>query len=247
MIFVEINRNPIYFSTFFFFIFQIETTFFFQYFGDAFQSNNSFICCIKISDNLKKLQKLLPNDTLRKALYKLSASPECFFVLRNNFGKSLAAMCIVHWILGLGDRNLGNFLIDKTDGSLIGIDFNLAFGAATRNLHIPELIPFRLTSQFINTVKPLGCDGFLAKTMTHVLHTLSIENESIMAALEVFVREPTIQYSRNIFGSLHGPDSLDSSDKAWTPERNLKTIRDKLSGINPIIPIEHDIKMCYYS
>lgn len=153
-------------------------------------------------------------------------------------------MSIVHWILGIGDRNLGNFLIDKTNGTLIGIDFNLAFGAATRNLHIPELVPFRLTSQFINTLEPLGCDAFLAKLMCHTLHIFSIEIESIMAALEVFIRQPTTEYLRN---NSSETESLDSSEKARTPEQSLNTIRDKLNGINPIIPIENDINKFFYS
>lgn len=76
---------------------------------------------------------------MRKALYMLSASPECFFALRNNFIKSLAAMNTTHWLLGIGDRHLQNFVIDQNNGQLIGIDFNMAFGVATKKLSIPEL------------------------------------------------------------------------------------------------------------
>lgn len=82
-------------------------------------------------------------------------------------------MSIAHWVLGIGDRNLGNFLIDKTNGKLIGIDFHMAFGAATRNLNIPELVPFRLTAQFVNVLKPLETSGFLIKSMNHVLRMLN--------------------------------------------------------------------------
>lgn len=200
---------------------------------------------------MEKLQSKLPEGSLRKALYKLSASPECFFVLRNNFGKSLAAMSVVNWILTIGDRNLGNFLMDKTNGSLIGIDFNMAFGAATRNLNIPELVPFRLTSQFVNTLKPLGTDGFFVKTMSHVLRTFSIENESLLAALEVFIHEPTIDYmrARSLNSSMQSQESLNLSTdiKIWKPEQHLKTIRDKLAGMNPISAIENDIKASYHS
>lgn len=201
---------------------------------------------------MEKLQSQLPEGSLRKALYKLSASPECFFVLRNNFGKSLAAMSVVHWILTIGDRNLGNFLIDKTNGSLIGIDFNMAFGAATRNLNIPEVVPFRLTSQFVNTLKPLGTDGFFIKIMGHVLRTFNIENESLMAALEVFIHEPTIDYMRAASlnrSSMQSEESLNSSSdmNVWNPEQHLRTIREKLAGMNPIISIENDIKASYYS
>ena len=36
------------------------------------------------------------------------------------------------YILGINDRHLENFLIDKTDGSLVAIDFGYAFGTSTR-------------------------------------------------------------------------------------------------------------------
>lgn len=190
----------------------------------------------------------MPENQLRRRLYELSATPECFFKLRNNFGKSLAAVSITHWLLGIGDRNLGNFLIDLKNGEVIGIDFNMAFGMATRVLKIPELVPFRLTAQFVNTLKPLETSGFLAKSMVHVLQTLSTENESLMAALEVFVRDPTVDFAK----PSDGENTLSSSQgsvtdaNAWEPETHLKTIKDKLSGIDPTIPIINDVKMSIF-
>lgn len=74
---------------------------------------------------MKKLQALIPKNSLRKAIYKLSASPESFYALRSNFIKSLAAMNIAHWVLGIGDRHLENFVVDNRNTQLIGIDFNM--------------------------------------------------------------------------------------------------------------------------
>lgn len=147
--------------------------------------------------------------------------------------------------MGIGDRNLANFLIDLNNGELIGIDFNLAFGTATRIQSVPELVPFRLTAQFVNALKPLGTSGFLAKSMVHVLQTFNFDNESLMAALEVFVHDPTVDFAKpgddqDDSQSSHGAVSNAS---AWEPEAHLKTIKDKLSGINPKIPIVDDIKM----
>lgn len=79
----------------------------------------------KISREMKKIQNQFPENCLRKAIYKLSASPECFYALRNNFAKSLAAMNIAHWVLGIGDRHLDNFVVDMRNAQLIGIDFNM--------------------------------------------------------------------------------------------------------------------------
>lgn len=199
--------------------------------------------------NLEDCQKKMPENQLRRALYKLSATPECFFMLRNNFGKSLAVMSITHWIMGIGDRNLGNFLIDMNNGEMIGVDFDMAFGTATRIYNIPELVPFRLTAQFVNALKPLETSGFLAKSMVHVLRTFTLEKESLMAALEVFVHDPTVDFSKpsdDRSSSSSGHCTMSISN-AWEPEAHLKTIKDKLSGIKPTIPIVNDIKVGYYS
>lgn len=202
----------------------------------------------QIADNLRKLispkNNALPQNALQRALYKLSASPECFFALRNNFGKCLAAMNIAHWLLGIGDRHLDNLLIDKGNGELVGIDFNMSFGAATRNLQIPELVPFRLTPQFVNVLKPLETSGLLIKCMAHVLRTFRLESEALMAALEVIIYEPT-QFNRGSTSTDGTPDSF--LNGTLNPEDILQAIKSKLSGINPIIPIEDDLKSSYYS
>lgn len=154
-------------------------------------------------------------------------------------------MSIAHWVLGIGDRHLQNFVIDQSTGQLIGIDFNMAFGAATRILSIPELVPFRLTKQFVNVLKPLEISGFLKKCMAHVLRTFSMDSECLMAALEVFIYEPTSNDQEYFsWGSTDDQESLDISTegKAVKPEYHLKTIEDKLNGINPMVPIENDLK-----
>jgi DNA-dependent protein kinase catalytic subunit len=56
----------------------------------------------------------------------------------------MAVFSIASYLIGVGDRHLENFLIDITDGEVLGIDFGIAFGSNI-NLSIPELIPFRMT------------------------------------------------------------------------------------------------------
>lgn len=45
--------------------------------------------------------------------------------------------------------------------TVVGIDFGAAFGFATTELPVPELIPFRLTNQFQNLLQPLDSVGLL--------------------------------------------------------------------------------------
>lgn len=74
----------------------------------------------------------IPSVSLRRAFVKMSTSPEAFLSLRSHFASSHALMCISHWILGIGDRHLSNFMINKETGGMVGIDFGHAFGSATQ-------------------------------------------------------------------------------------------------------------------
>lgn len=63
---------------------------------------------------------------------QLSSSPEAFLMLRSYFARSHGCLSICHYILGIGDRHLSNFMIDLETGGVIGIDFGHAFGSATQ-------------------------------------------------------------------------------------------------------------------
>ena len=54
-------------------------------------------------------------------------------------------------MLGIGDRHLNNLLIHTPSGRILPIDFGHAFGTATTLLPIPELMPFRMTRQVLQS------------------------------------------------------------------------------------------------
>lgn len=62
----------------------------------------------------------------------MSTTPEALLSLRSHFASTHALLCISHWILGIGDRHLSNFMISTETGGLVGIDFGHAFGSATQ-------------------------------------------------------------------------------------------------------------------
>lgn len=68
----------------------------------------------------------------RCAFVKMSTTPEAFLSLRSHFASSHALLCVSHWLLGIGDRHLSNFMINTETGGMIGIDFGHAFGSATQ-------------------------------------------------------------------------------------------------------------------
>lgn len=43
-----------------------------------------------------------------------------------------ATLSVCHYVLGIGDRHLSNFMIDLESGGAVGIDFGHAFGTATQ-------------------------------------------------------------------------------------------------------------------
>lgn len=53
-------------------------------------------------------------------------------MLRSHFARTHATVSICHYLLGIGDRHLSNFMIDRQTGGMIGIDFGHAFGSATQ-------------------------------------------------------------------------------------------------------------------
>jgi phosphatidylinositol kinase/protein kinase (PI-3 family) len=61
-----------------------------------------------------------------------------------SYGRSLAVMSMVGYVLGLGDRHLDNILIDFNTGEVVHIDYAICFEKALK-LMVPELVPFRFT------------------------------------------------------------------------------------------------------
>jgi len=152
----------------------------------------------------------------RRAFVQLSASPEAFLVLRSHFTKTYASLCICQYIVGIGDRHLSNFMIDLTTGGVVGIDFGHAFGTATqvsKTMHgvlqicffllqflpFPELMPFRLTPQIINLLRPLSESGELRSCMSHTLRALRFSPDTLLNTMDVFVKEPSLDWKVGLY------------------------------------------------
>lgn len=171
----------------------------------------------------------------------MSVSPDSFYVLRNNFATSMVAMSISNWILGIGDRHILNILISTKDATLTGIDFGCTFGCGVRNLPVPELIPFRLTPHMVGTMNPMGTSGVISKCMGHALRVFRNSRRILMACMEVFVREPTVNWvSSTRIGNIGG--GSDSSDENWEPRDRIEVAEQKLLGYNPMHLMEKELR-----
>jgi DNA-dependent protein kinase catalytic subunit len=107
-----------------------------------------------------------------------------------------AALNVVGYILGIGDRHLDNFLLDKSDGTVVPIDFGATFGAGTSSLPVPELIPFRYTPSFATIASPLPTPNLLHTLMTTAMRVLQVDanRRALISIMDVFVREPTVDW-----------------------------------------------------
>lgn len=150
----------------------------------------------KVTKHMESLFSQFREDCLRQSIYKLTASPEAFLVLRMEFAKSLAAINVCSYICGIGDRHLENFLLDMSTGCLIPIDFGHAFGSATEVLPVPELAPFRLTRQLQGFLNPLGVKGLLEHPMVCIMKALQGKRTVILNTMDVFAKEPLLDWRK---------------------------------------------------
>ncbi|KAI5080746.1 hypothetical protein GOP47_0003929 [Adiantum capillus-veneris] len=111
----------------------------------------------------------LPWDTLKTALFKLTTSAESFLALRAQYQRSLAVLSICGYVAGVGDRHLGNILVDVKGGALVPIDFGYSFG----------------TGDGI---------GLLRNDMILIMNALHDSKDTISAVMDVFVKEPLVDW-----------------------------------------------------
>uniref|UniRef100_A0A674JBQ4 DNA-dependent protein kinase catalytic subunit n=1 Tax=Terrapene triunguis TaxID=2587831 RepID=A0A674JBQ4_9SAUR len=181
----------------------------------------------------------VPGDLLRRAFVKMSTAPEAFLSLRSHFASSHALMCISHWILGIGDRHLSNFMINMETGGMVGIDFGHAFGSATQFLQVPELMPFRLTRQFINLMLPMKESGLIYSVMVHSLRAYRTEPDLLVSTMDVFVKEPSLDWQNFELKQLKKGGTwskeVNTAEINWYPLQKVNCAKRKLAGANPAV------------
>ncbi|CAM5116256.1 unnamed protein product [Natator depressus] len=179
----------------------------------------------------------VPGDLLRRAFVKMSTAPEAFLSLRSHFASSHALMCISHWILGIGDRHLSNFMINMETGGMVGIDFGHAFGSATQFLQVPELMPFRLTRQFTNLMLPMKESGLIYSVMVHSLRAYRTDPDLLISTMDVFVKEPSLDWQNFELKQLKKGGTwskeVNTAEINWYPLQKVNYARRKLAGSNP--------------
>ena len=127
-------------------------------------------------------------------LWNKSQNAENWLDSRTNYSRSLAVMSIVGYILGLGDRDPSNIMLDRISGKVVHIDFGDCFEVAMKREKFPEKVPFRLTRMLIKALEIGGIEGTFRITCENVMRVVRENKDSLNAILAAFVHDPLTSF-----------------------------------------------------
>ncbi len=188
-------------------------------------------------EEYKRLVEEMP-PLMRRFFLDQHKLPSLWFDMRLNYARSLATTSIIGHVVGLGDRHVSNILIDEVKGELVPIDLGIAFEQG-RRLPIPELVPFRLTPNFVDGLGMHGVEGVFRHCAQHTLRVLSEQSRVLMTVLSVFKHDPLQAWavSAEVAARIQG-DAATSKGGAGEAlkelpddaDRALLIVRGKLQG-----------------
>lgn len=134
------------------------------------------------------------SPVLRHFFFENFEDPDEWFATRLAYTRSTAAMSILGYILGLGDRHCQNILLDRGSGEVVHIDLGVAFEAG-RILNIPEVVPFRLTRDVVDGFGITRTEGVFRRCCEFTLEALRANKDAIMTLLNVLRYDPLYSWS----------------------------------------------------
>lgn len=178
---------------------------------------------------------------LRHFFFERFDDPDDWFKRRLAYTRSTAAISILGWILGLGDRHTQNVLLDEKSGEVVHIDLGVAFETG-RILPIPEVVPFRLTRDIVDGFGITKTEGVFRRSCEFTLEALRTETDNIMTLLNVLRYDPLYSWTLsplrakriqeaqdNSEDGLETPGSKKLDDGAGEADRALSVVEKKLS------------------
>jgi ataxia telangiectasia mutated family protein len=150
---------------------------------------------------------------MRYFFFERFPDPDVWFERRLAYTRSTAAMSILGYVIGLGDRHLHNILLDYVTGEVVHIDLGVCFEAG-RVLPIPEVVPFRLTRDLVDGMGYTRTEGVYRRCCEFTLEALREERESIMTLLNVLRYDPLYSWTVSAAKAKRLQEADDVPDRA---------------------------------
>ncbi|KAL4548122.1 hypothetical protein Ndes2526B_g07322 [Nannochloris sp. 'desiccata'] len=143
------------------------------------------------------LSATAPHNMIANELLFSAAGAAHWWSRQHHYTTSTAVMSIFGYLLGLGDRHLDNVLLQSDTGMVLHVDFGVLFNRGTK-LHVPEVVPFRLTQSFVAGLGVAGVEGKFKREAEAGLVAVRKNVESLSMLLQSFVEDPLISWAPEI-------------------------------------------------
>ncbi|XP_059612699.1 uncharacterized protein LOC132259165 [Phlebotomus argentipes] len=184
----------------------------------------------KLSEYLKLCEKVKP--VFYNYFLEQFQDSRQWYERRLAYINTVASTSMVGFILGIGDRHLGNILLDQKTAEIIHIDFGIAFERGVIQ-NTPELVPFRLTRDIVSAMGFLGVDGIFRRSCEMTMEVLRENQATINTILEVLLYDPLCNWSTSQQSekSASSNESMHVSEqKNASAARALFRVNERLSG-----------------
>lgn len=128
--------------------------------------------------------RIVGRDSLKKSFLKRCRSAREFFEVRRRFTQDYALVCVIGYILGIGDRHCDNLMLTR-EGRVYLIDFACCFGQGL-HLAVPETVPFRLTPNILEMMKPFGAMGSFRSQMVKALRDIRAHRWTLTDYISIY-------------------------------------------------------------
>ena len=161
-----------------------------------------------------------PRSMISSELLSGAAGAAHWWSRQNHYSSSTAAMSVLGYLLGLGDRHLDNILFESLTGAVLHVDFGVLFDRGQK-LAVPELVPFRLTQSFVAGLGATGVEGRFKRGAEGIYKAVQ-QNEHVMTLL--------LQ------------TALEDGLIAWAPETEVRSSRVAFERCAELAHFMHSMK-----
>ncbi len=143
------------------------------------------------------LSSTAPHQMIANELLYSAAGAAHWWSRQHHYTTSTAVMSIFGHLLGLGDRHLDNVLLQSDTGMVLHVDFGVLFDRGIA-LHVPEVVPFRLTQSFVSGLGVMGVEGKFRKEAEAALVAVRNNRQALRMLLQSFVEDPLISWAPEV-------------------------------------------------